>query len=89
MLLPNSNLNFDPSLLLLLVFLYIGPETLLPLASILAAIGGFLLMVWHRLVALVRKGYRYCVKTKELSNESPAPQPSSQGSDSPSGYDNE
>lgn len=38
-----------------LLILYIGPETTLPLASALAAIVGLLLMVWHRMMALVRR----------------------------------
>lgn len=36
--------------------MYIGPETMLPLASLLAAITGFLLMFWRRTVGLVRFG---------------------------------
>lgn len=30
--------------------MYIGPDALMPLASALAAIGGFLLMFWRRVV---------------------------------------
>lgn len=41
---------------ILLPLAYVGPETLMPLASALAAIGGILLLFWHRLVALVRIG---------------------------------
>lgn len=41
-----------------LILLYIGPETMLPLASALAAIGGVLLVFWHRFVALLRKVWR-------------------------------
>jgi len=37
------------------VFLYVGPDQLLPLASFLAAIIGVLLMVWHRVVGFFRK----------------------------------
>ena len=40
------------------LLLYIGPETMLPLASAVAAIGGVLLMFWHRLVGLLRKLWR-------------------------------
>ena len=36
--------------------MYIGPETLMPIASALAAVVGFLLMFWRRTVALVRTG---------------------------------
>ena len=42
--------------------LYVGPETTLPLASALAAIVGILLIVWHRLVGLVRKVWQMLTK---------------------------
>ncbi len=41
-----------------LIFLYMGPDTMMPLASALAAIIGTLLMFWHRLVGWVRRAYR-------------------------------
>ena len=44
------------------VILYIGPETILPLTSALAAIVGFLLIVWRQAVALARKVWRFFVK---------------------------
>ena len=44
-----------------IILLYIGPETMLPLASALAAIGGVLLMFWHRFVGLLRKFWRLIV----------------------------
>jgi hypothetical protein len=34
--------------------LYVGPETVLPLASALAAIGGIIVMFWHKTVAVFR-----------------------------------
>jgi hypothetical protein len=37
------------------LLLYVGPDVFLPLASALAAIGGFLLMFWQRLVGLVQR----------------------------------
>jgi hypothetical protein len=36
--------------------MYIGPDTLMPLASALAAVVGFLLMFWRKTVAVVRMG---------------------------------
>ena len=36
--------------------MYIGPETLMPLASALAAVVGVLLMFWRKTVAIVRMG---------------------------------
>ena len=37
--------------------MYIGPETLMPLASILAAITGVLMLFWRKTVA----GFKSCV----------------------------
>ena len=37
-----------------IVLMYIGPETLMPLASAIAAIGGVLLLFWRRTTAVVR-----------------------------------
>ena len=45
-----------------LMMLYIGPETMLPLASALAAIGGVLLIFWQRFIGLVRKLWRVLVR---------------------------
>lgn len=38
--------------------LYIGPETIMPLASALAAIAGILLLFWRRTVALFRAAFQ-------------------------------
>lgn len=34
--------------------MYIGPDTLMPIASAFAALAGFVLMFWRRLVGAVR-----------------------------------
>lgn len=39
--------------------LYLGPETIMPLASVLAAIGGAILMFWRRVVRGVRAVLRF------------------------------
>ena len=39
------------------LFAYIGPETMLPLASVLGAIGGVLMMFWNS----IRRGMMWCV----------------------------
>ena len=36
--------------------MYIGPDTLMPVASALAAIAGIVLMFWRRTVGMVRLG---------------------------------
>jgi len=45
-----------------IMMLYIGPETMLPLASALAAIGGVLLIFWQRFLGLVRKLWRVLMR---------------------------
>lgn len=37
------------------VFMYIGPDVFLPLTSALAAMAGFLLMFWHRVLGFVMR----------------------------------
>lgn len=34
--------------------MYLGPETLMPIASALAAVGGVLLLFWRRFVGVIR-----------------------------------
>jgi hypothetical protein len=47
---------------------YLGPDTLMPLASILAAIAGFFLIFWRLIVRLVKTAYR---KIRGLPEEVP------------------
>jgi hypothetical protein len=49
-----------------LFLLYTGPETALPLASALAAILGFLLIVWRRALDILRAAFHYCRKKISL-----------------------
>jgi hypothetical protein len=46
------------------VLLYIGPETLLPLTSALAAIFGVLLIAWHKVLAIVTKVWRLFLRNQ-------------------------
>jgi len=39
--------------------MYIGPETLMPLASVLAALTGALLLFWRRAVGMARAAVQY------------------------------
>jgi hypothetical protein len=39
--------------------MYVGPETLMPLASALAAVVGVLLMFWRKTVAVCRASFRF------------------------------
>ena len=47
---------------------YLGPDTLMPLASILAAIAGFFLMFWRVILKFAKKTYR---KMRGLPDELP------------------
>ena len=47
---------------------YLGPDTLMPLASVLAAIAGFFLMFWRVIFKFVKKTYR---KMRGLPDELP------------------
>lgn len=47
---------------------YLGPETLMPLASILAAIAGFFLMFWRLIAKFIKKTVR---KLRGLPDELP------------------
>ena len=41
-----------------LVLLYLGPETIMPLASILAAVLGFILIFWRWIVSSIKKIFK-------------------------------
>jgi len=47
---------------------YLGPDTLMPLASILAAVAGFFLIFWRLIARLVKAAYR---KIRGLPDEVP------------------
>jgi hypothetical protein len=46
------------------VVLYVGPETLLPLTSALAAIVGILLMAWRYVLGFVTKVWRFLLRNQ-------------------------
>jgi len=46
------------------VVLYVGPETLLPLTSALAAIVGILLMAWRYVLGFVTKVRRFLLRNQ-------------------------
>jgi hypothetical protein len=50
---------------------YLGPETLMPLASVLAAIAGFFLMFWRLIAKFVKKTVR---KIRGLPDEQLPPE---------------
>ena len=54
------NLTWKQSLLL-----YLGPETIMPVTSVLAAILGVLLIFWSHIVATVRSGFKKVFSRKQ------------------------
>jgi len=68
--------------------LYLGPEVLMPLASVAAAIGGVLLMFWRRVAAGARAVYRFVTRQpapEREPGEAEAATPPAHRSDSASG----
>ena len=43
--------------------MYIGPETLMPLASILAAIAGVLMLFWRKTVEIFKNSVQFITRT--------------------------
>ena len=58
---------------MLKILAYIGPETMLPVASALAAVVGALLLGWRWVVAGLRSGWRFVMRKPDLDAEAPAP----------------
>ncbi|MBI3661461.1 MAG: hypothetical protein HY234_00200 [Acidobacteria bacterium] len=40
---------------LLLIALYVGPDQMMPVASILATVMGFIMIFWNRFLGIIRK----------------------------------
>lgn len=59
----------------IILLAYIGPETMLPLASVLAAVTGFILMFWKYIFRLIRRmfGAIFCRKQKRVDAETALP----------------
>jgi hypothetical protein len=45
--------------------MYVGPETLMPVASAIAGVVGVMLMFWRRTVAAFRASRRFVARTVE------------------------
>jgi hypothetical protein len=52
-----------------ILFAYVGPETVVPVASALAAIGGVVLMCWAQVKAVVGRCIRFVLRRKGSSVE--------------------
>ena len=52
------------------VFLYLGPETVLPVASFIAGIIGVLLMFWRYIVRFIRKTLKRVFSSKSAYDDS-------------------
>lgn len=51
------------------VFLYLGPDTILPLASVCGALIGFVLIFWRYIVSFARRVYRSLAGQESLPVE--------------------
>jgi hypothetical protein len=58
------------------VLLYVGPDQILPFASVLSAIAGLALMFWNRLVSLAGKGWAFVTRREPAPAPAPAPRES-------------
>lgn len=54
------------------VVLYIGPDQIMPLTSVLGAIVGLALMFWNRLVGLAHKCWTMVARRGESGHETPS-----------------
>jgi hypothetical protein len=53
-----------------LILLYMGPDQILPLTSVLGGIIGVLLIVWHRVVGAGRRVLEFCLKKFQAAPKS-------------------
>jgi len=60
---------------MIMLLAYIGPETMLPLASVLAAAMGLVLMFWRYIFQLIRRmfGAIFCRKQKKADAKTAVP----------------
>ena len=54
----------------LALMLYVGPDAIMPLLSVLGAIAGGVLMFWRRLVSLFRRIVRPSTEKQEVTSKS-------------------
>lgn len=69
------------------LFLYLGPETVLPVASFLAAIVGVLLLFWNFFVGKIRRLFGMSKPADPASDAISATGPSAQSLDASDGQD--
>ncbi|MCL4522501.1 MAG: hypothetical protein M1453_09055 [Acidobacteria bacterium] len=62
---------------LLLIAFYVGPDQMMPVASILATVMGFVMIFWNKLLGIVRKifGRSKPVEAEENAPQTPKDQP--------------
>jgi hypothetical protein len=53
-----------------LVLLYLGPETIMPIGSFLAAAVGIVLIFWRQAMAMVRNSFRRVLGRKSQTSDS-------------------
>jgi hypothetical protein len=62
---------------LFLLTFYVGPDQMMPVASILATVMGFIMIFWNKLLGIVRKifGLSKPTETHEDASQTPKDQP--------------
>ncbi len=64
-----QHMHWAVAMLKSVVWLYVGPDQILPLTSALGAVIGVLLMFWHRVMGWLRRGWQFCsAKVRTLLN---------------------
>ena len=56
-----------------LIGLYVGPDQVMPVASILATVLGFLLVFWGKLFGIIRKVFHLAPPPTESETTTPPP----------------
>lgn len=57
------------------VLLYLGPDSILPLASILAAVAGFFLIFWRYIQKFIKKFVRWILRKPAETPPAEMPEP--------------
>lgn len=68
---PHLIVHIPPFYASLVLMLYVGPDAVMPLLSLLGAIVGGVLMFWRRLTSLVRRVFSPSASKQEVSPKNP------------------
>lgn len=62
-------LHLQPLYRSIVLMLYVGPDAVMPLLSILGAIAGAVLMWWRRLASLARRVFKSSAAKEEVTSK--------------------